>query len=70
MQGLLKTAFALVLGAIIAAGGYFTKAYTLDEAVAVATDTSKATKACETLLAGQGYVVETPAEEPPADDAE
>ena len=64
-KGFLKTIMALVAGVIIAAGGYFTKTYTLDEAVEVALDADKASVACETLLNGQGYVVEAPE---PADE--
>lgn len=62
MSNLVKTILGFVVAGVIAAGGYFTKAYTVSDAVEIVTDAGKAADACESLLKGQGYAVKTPTE--------
>lgn len=62
MSNIAKTILGFVVAGIIAAGGYFTKAYTVSDAVEVVTNAEKAADVCERLLQGQGYEVKTPDE--------
>lgn len=62
MNNVIKVVMGFAVAGVIAISGYFTKAYTVDEAVAVVTDTSKATEACVNLLSGQGFKTEKPAD--------
>lgn len=62
MNNIIKTVLSFAVAGVIAVAGYFTKAYTVDEAVAVVTDTAKATEACESLLKGQGFKTADPVE--------
>jgi len=52
---IIKTILGFAAAAIIAAGGYFTNAYTTTEAIAVITDTNKSIAACTLLLNGEGF---------------
>lgn len=67
MNQIVKTAVGFAVAGCIAIGGYFAKAYTVDEAVSVVTDTAKATEACTNLLQGQGFKTADPVETGKAD---
>jgi len=60
MKKLIKPIMGFVAAAIIGAGGYFANEYTVPQAIDIATNPAKASKACESLLKGEGFVVWQP----------